>query len=68
MCQAYRRPYRFDAISLMPTDLYGPGHNFQSGDSQVLPALIRRSSVAHPARIRRFHVAKARGDVASLKP
>ena len=28
MCQAYRRQYGFDAISLMPTNLYGPGDNF----------------------------------------
>jgi len=42
MCQAYRRQYGFDAISLMPTNLYGPGDNFDLEDSHVLPALIRR--------------------------
>lgn len=42
MCQAYRRQYGFDAISLMPTNLYGPGDNFHPQNSHVLPALIRR--------------------------
>ncbi len=51
MCQAYRRQYGFDAISLMPTNLYGPGDNFDPQHSHVLPALIRR-----------FHEAKLRED------
>jgi GDP-L-fucose synthase len=51
MCQAYRREYGFNAISLMPTNLYGPGDNFDVQNSHVLPALIRR-----------FHEAKQRGD------
>jgi GDP-L-fucose synthase len=51
MCQAYRREYGFNAISLMPTNLYGPGDNFDLQNSHVLPALIRR-----------FHDAKVRGD------
>jgi len=51
MCQAYRREYGFNAISLMPTNLYGPGDNFDRENSHVLPALIRR-----------FHEAKLRGD------
>ena len=42
MCQAYRRQYGFNAISLMPTSLYGPGDNFCLEDSHVLPALLRR--------------------------
>lgn len=42
MCQAYRQQYGFDAISLMPTNLYGPGDNFHPQNSHVLPALIRR--------------------------
>jgi GDP-L-fucose synthase len=42
MCQAYRRQYGFDAISLMPTNLYGPGDNFHPERSHVLPALLRR--------------------------
>jgi GDP-L-fucose synthase len=42
MCQAYRRQYGFDAICLMPTNLYGPGDNFDPENSHVLPALVRR--------------------------
>jgi GDP-L-fucose synthase len=42
MCQAYRRQHGFDAISLMPTNLYGPGDNFSLQNSHVLPALLRK--------------------------
>jgi GDP-L-fucose synthase len=42
MCQAYRRQHGFDAISLMPTNLYGPGDNFSLENSHVLPALLRK--------------------------
>jgi GDP-L-fucose synthase len=42
MCQSYRRQYGFDAISAMPTNLYGPGDNFHPDNSHVIPALIRR--------------------------
>ena len=42
MCQAYRRQYGFDAISAMPTNLYGPGDNFDLQNSHVLPALMRK--------------------------
>jgi len=42
LAQAYRRQYGFDAISLMPTNLYGPGDNFHPENSHVVPALIRR--------------------------
>ena len=51
MCQAYRREFGFNAISLMPTNLYGPGDNFDLQSSHVLPALIRK-----------FHEAKGRND------
>jgi GDP-L-fucose synthase len=50
MCQAYRRQYGFNAICVMPTNLYGPGDNFSLQDSHVLPALLRR-----------FHEAKEAG-------
>jgi len=50
-CQALRREFGFDAISLMPTNLYGPGDNFDLERAHVLPALIRR-----------IHEAKVRGD------
>lgn len=42
LCQALRYQYGFDAISLMPTNLYGPGDNYNYSDSHVLPALIRK--------------------------
>ena len=42
MCQAYRRQYGFDAVSAMPTNLYGPEDNFHPENSHVLPALLRR--------------------------
>ena len=51
LCQAYRREYGFNAISLMPTNLYGPGDNFDLANSHVLPALMRK-----------FHEAKGNGE------
>ncbi|MGB5347216.1 MAG: GDP-L-fucose synthase [Woeseia sp.] len=42
MCEAYRKQHGFDAISVMPTNLYGPGDNFDLEDSHVLPALLRK--------------------------
>jgi GDP-L-fucose synthase len=50
MCQAYRRQYGFDAISLMPTNLYGPGDNFSLQTSHVLPALLRKFHEAREQR------------------
>ena len=50
LCESLRRQYGFDAISLMPTNLYGPGDNYHPENSHVLPALIRR-----------FHEAKQSG-------
>jgi GDP-L-fucose synthase len=50
MCEAYRKQYAFDAISVMPTNLYGPGDNFDLENSHVLPALMRK-----------FHEAKVEG-------
>lgn len=47
LAQAYRKQYGFNAISLMPTNLYGLGDNFDMNTSHVLPALIRK---AHEAR------------------
>jgi GDP-L-fucose synthase len=49
LCQAYRAQHRLDFISAMPTNLYGPGDNFDLTTSHVLPALIRR---AHEAKLR----------------
>jgi GDP-L-fucose synthase len=51
MCQAYKKQYGFNAISLMPTNLYGPGDNFNLANSHVMPALIRK-----------FHDAKEQGE------
>ena len=42
MCQAYRKQYDFNAISLMPTNLYGINDNFDLQNSHVLPAMIRK--------------------------
>lgn len=50
LCQAYRRQYDFNAIAVMPTNLYGPNDNFDLASSHVLPALIRK-----------FHEAKLTG-------
>ena len=50
LCEAFRLQHGFNAISLMPTNLYGPGDNFDLQTSHVLPALIRK-----------FHDAKGTG-------
>ena len=49
LCQAYRREYGFNAICAMPTNLYGPGDNFDLKGSHVLPALMRK---CHEAKLR----------------
>ncbi|MGK9053101.1 GDP-L-fucose synthase [Neorhizobium petrolearium] len=51
LCQAYRRQHGDDFISAMPTNLYGPGDNFDLKSSHVMPALIRK---AHEAKIDRL--------------
>ena len=51
MCQSYNRQYGTNFIATMPTNLYGPGDNFDLKTSHVLPALIRK-----------FHEAKINGD------
>lgn len=55
LCQAYRRQYGCDFISVMPTNLYGPGDNYDLAQSHVVPALIRKA-----------HEAKERGDTAII--
>ncbi len=50
LCQAYRAQHGLNAIALMPTNLYGPGDNFDLASSHVLPALLRK-----------FHEAKLSG-------
>jgi GDP-L-fucose synthase len=49
LCQAYRRQYGCNFIAAMPTNLYGPGDNFDLQNSHVLPALIRK---CHEAKLR----------------
>ena len=49
LCEALRHQHGFDAISLMPTNLYGPGDNYHTTNSHVLPALIRRFHAATQA-------------------
>ena len=46
LCQAFRAQYNFNAIALMPTNLYGPGDNFDLHTSHVLPALLRKFHTA----------------------
>jgi GDP-L-fucose synthase len=46
MCQAYAKQHGFDAISVMPTNIYGPGDNFDLQTSHVLPALLRKLHTA----------------------
>lgn len=48
LCQAYRKQYGVDYISAMPTNLYGPGDNYDLQSSHVIPALIRK---AHEAKV-----------------
>jgi GDP-L-fucose synthase len=47
LAQAYRAQYGFDVIAAMPTNLYGPGDNFDLASSHVLPALMRKVHDAH---------------------
>jgi len=49
LCQSYRRQYGCDYISAMPTNLYGPGDNYDLKGSHVLPALIRKAHEAKQA-------------------
>lgn len=58
MCEAYNRQYGTNYISVMPTNLYGPGDNFDLMNSHVLPAMIRK-----------FHLAKLaqNGDLEGIK-
>ncbi len=49
MCSSLRNQFGFDAISLMPTNLYGPGDNYHLENSHVLPAFIRRF---HDAKVK----------------
>jgi GDP-L-fucose synthase len=50
LCQAYRRQYGCDFISAMPTNLYGPGDNFNLENSHVIPAFLRKADEAKRAK------------------
>jgi len=54
--QAYHRQYGFNAITLLPVNLYGPGDNFDPRTSHVIPALIRRMIAARESRERSVEV------------
>jgi GDP-L-fucose synthase len=56
LCQAYRRQYGADFISVMPTNLYGPGESYHPENSHVVPALIRRFHEAKQDRAPRVTV------------
>lgn len=56
MCDAYRTQYGCDFISAMPTNLYGPGDNFDLANSHVLPALLRKTVEAKAADLAAIEV------------
>ncbi|MDB4623050.1 GDP-L-fucose synthase [bacterium] len=64
LCESLRLQYGFDAISLMPTNLYGPGDNYHSKHSHVLPALIRRF---HKAKLSRKNLVTCWGSGTPLR-
>ena len=64
LCQGYRRQYGADFISVMPTNLYGPGDNYHPEDSHVVPALIRRF---HEAKQNGVPIVKVRGTGTPLR-
>ena len=51
LCSALKKQYNFDSISLMPTNLYGPGDNYHSINSHVLPSLINKFYIAKERNI-----------------
>lgn len=63
LCQAYRRQYGFNAISVMPTNLYGPNDHFDSEDAHVIPSLISklyRAALAEPPAVTLWGTGQAR--------
>lgn len=64
LCQALKEQYDFNAISLMPTNLYGPNDNFDKESSHVLPGLIRKF---HEAKITNQKNVKCWGDGSPLR-
>lgn len=64
MCQAYRQQYGFNAISLMPTNLYGPNDNFDPETSHVLPGMIGKF---HKAKINKSPNVDCWGDGSAMR-
>ena len=64
LCEAYRTQYKFDAISLMPTNLYGPKDNYHYNDSHVMAALIRKF---YEAKLNKESVVKCWGSGKPLR-
>lgn len=64
MCQAYRQQYGFNAISLMPTNLYGPNDNFNPETSHVIPGIMGR---VHQAKINNDPFIECWGDGSALR-
>ena len=64
MCQAYRQQHGFNAISLMPTNLYGPNDNFDLETSHVLPAMIAKF---HKGKVTKFPYVECWGDGSSMR-
>ncbi len=64
LCEAFRKQYGADFISAMPTNLYGPGDNYDLQNSHVLPALIRK---AHEAKGRGEHTMEIWGTGSPLR-
>ena len=65
LIQAYRKQYGYDWISAMPTNLYGPGDNYDLNSSHVLPALLRKF---HEAKISKSSSAYATTSSSSAAP
>jgi len=65
LCQAYRRQHGCDFISAMPTNLYGPGDNFDLTTGHVIPALMRKAHEARISGARWWFEALARRDESS---
>ena len=64
LCKSYRQQYGFDAISVMPCNLYGPGDNYHPENSHVLPGLIRRF---HEAKVNDSSTVTCWGDGTPLR-
>ena len=64
LCEAYRQQHGFNAIALMPTNLYGPNDNFDLNSSHVLPAMIRKF---HKAKESNTSVVECWGDGSPMR-